>query len=222
MDQPSSFLVDYLIEYANENGVSLESAAKTVVEFAKQRAPEKEIEERASSARANLRERVFGSTKEFIVARFLVRRRVRYVRWTYYPEFHVVGEPRDFYWSTIHFPKPWSPKERPAHYYLDDLFHDSGHQCFWMTEPYLAGLPASQALFEELSRADHKKMDGVGLRKIDPRVYSAFKDAREKTREFSKKRCEADEIWESRPYGNRGWKKRVALVPVSYKKVRFR
>ncbi len=222
MEPPRPYLVDYLIEYARENGVTFARAAKLLAEFAKQRAPEKEIEEKTSAAQSAVRSQVLSSPSECFVARFLVRRRVHYVRRIYYPEFHVVHGPKDFWWSTIRYDKPWRPKKRPKHFYLDDLFHDGDREQFWMAEPYLVGLPESQALYAELTKGDFEKFKGTDFRKIDPRLVEPFKRARAKSPEYARKRCETDEIWDRRPYGSRGWKKRVALVPATYKRIRLR
>lgn len=219
--QPRRYLVDCLIEYAQENSLTFAAAAKLLVEFAKQRAPEKEIAEKTSTARSELQARVLASPAEFFVARFLVRRRVHYVRWTYYPEFHVVRGPKDFWWSTIYYDKPWRPTKRPKHFYVDDLFHDAEHERFWMSEPYLVGLPASEALYAELTKPDFERLEESDFRKIDPMVVAAFKRARAKIPEYVRRVCETDEIWKRRPYGSQGWKKRVALVPQRFKRVRL-
>lgn len=222
MDQPRPHLIDSLVDFATENRISIEEAGKTLIEFAKQRAPEKEIEDSMSSARSKLRQRIFEGPKEYIVARFLLLSRVRYVRWTYYLDFHVVSAPQDFWGSTITYSKPWRPAKRPAHLYLDDLFYDREHERFWMEEPYLADIPTSLALFTELTRPDFPKLEGTAFRKIAPTAFSAFRELRKTIPEYRRKPCDFDKMLDRRPYGSKGWKTRATLVPATYKKVRFR
>ncbi len=217
--QPRTYAVDCLIEYAQENSLTFGKAAKLLAEFAKQRAPEKELAQKASTARSEFNSRVLASPAEFFVARFLARSRVHYVRWTYYPEFHVVRGPKDFWWSSINFEKPWRPKKRPNHFYLDDLSYDATRERFWMLEPYLSGLPSSQALYAELTKSESEWLAEIDFRKIDPGIVASFKKARAKVPEYVRRRCETDEIWNRRPYGNQGWKKRVALIPTRLKRV---
>lgn len=222
MARPGSYLLDSFLDYAQENKMTLKRAAKTLAEFAKQRAPEKKIEEQTTDARSKMRDQVAASPREYVVARVLVKRRVRYLRWCYYPQFHVVTGPRDYWWCTIRYSKPWRPKRPEKHLYLDDLFHDAEHDSFWMPEPYLDGLPESAALYAALADPEAEKLEGTDYRKIDPQLIAAFRRARARAPEFRKRLCEKDEIWDRRPYGSRGWKKRIALVPTTFRRIRLR
>jgi hypothetical protein len=223
MKKPHTYLVDSLINYANESGISYGEASSIIAEFARQRAPELASEREKLNIRYKLQAKVENSPKEYFIARFLVVTRVRYIAWTYYPEFHVCSEPCNYTSCSIEFTKPtWLPSSRPDEYYMDDLFHDEDAGKFWMHEPYLVGLPSSHALFKEITKTRYETLAGTNLRKIDPRIVAAFKAKRKGIPEFSPAYISMKNDRIRPPYGSKGWRQRVKLVPISFKKVRLK
>lgn len=223
MNPPSNYLLDEFIRYAEENNTTFSHAAGIIAEFAKQRAPEFAVETKTKDARQDIREKVEKSRKEEIVARFLVRTRVRYISWTYYPEFHLAAAPVDVWWCSIWYEKPdWQLGNQPGRFYLDDLFHDPDEGKFWMKEPYLSELPLSAALFDDLTKKEHETMQGTFFRKVDPRVIGAFKAARTGQQEFTIGYLDTKNVYRKPPYGAKGWQKRLKLVPPTLKRVRFK
>ena len=220
---PSQYLIDELISYAEDARLSFEDAAAVVGEFAKQRAPELSVERQARHARSNLLAEVVKSRKEKFVARFLVRTRVRYISWTYYPEYHVFDAPANTWWCSIRYEEPdWGGKAIVGRFYLDDLFHDPDGGRFWMHEPYLNELPESLALFGELTKKEHEILHGTSFKKIDPRIVKAFKAARAGAPQYAVGYLEGPNWSRKPPYGSKGWQERVALVPMSYQRVRLK
>jgi hypothetical protein len=220
---PSKYLLDELIGYAEEAGVTFCEAATIVSEFAKQRAPELAVECQTRHARTKLRTQVTGSPKEKIVARFLVRTRVRYISWIYFPEYHVIDSPSNFWWCSIRYREPdWEKVAESNLFYLDDLFHDPDQGKFWMDEPYLKRLPASLALFKEFTKKDHELLEGTSLKKVDPRIVRRFKTSRASIPEFTTAYLKEDNAYRKPPYGSKGWQQRVALVPLTLQRVRLK
>jgi hypothetical protein len=222
MKAPDPFLLDRFLVYAQECGVTINEAATIVAEFAKQRAPELATEVQILDVHYKLRRKVESSPSEQIVARFLVKTRVRYIAWTYYPDYHVCSSPYHYWWCTIWYDEPnWKPTAQPDRFYLDDLFHDKDEGKFWMHEPYLENQSESRNLFEALTKPDFEKMEGTQLRKIDPRIMAAFKAKRTGIPEFTSRLMEIHQVLRRAPYGSKGWQQRIKLVPFTYKRVRL-
>lgn len=223
MKKPHTYLVDSFIDYANTSGISFGKASSIIAEFARQRAPELASEKEKRNIRYKLQAKVEQSIREYFIARFLVITRVRYVAWTYYPEFHVCSEPRNYTsCSIVNFEPSWQPSCLPDEYFIDDLFHDEDAGKFWMHEPYLAGLPSSQALFKEITKKRHETLAGTTLRKVDPRIVAAFKAKRKGVPEYSSSYIGSKNDRIRPPYGSKGWRQRVKLVPISYKLIRLK
>ena len=223
MKKPNKYLIDSLIEYAQECGIGYGEASTIVSDFARQRAPELAGEKQIDSARFEMERTIESSQMEYLISRFLVVSRVRYIAWTYYPEYHVCSEARNFSWCSIKFIIPsWPPKRLPDEYYIDNLYHDKDASQFWMHEPYINELPESKALFGELTKDKYECLSGTKLRKVDPRIVSAFKKKRKGTPEYMSRSMPDDYAYREPFYGSNGWKQRVKLIPVSYRKMRLR
>lgn len=214
MNAPDEYLLDELIRYAEESGKTLAEAALHVAECARQRAPEYRVERETSKARAKLREDILHSAREELVARVLVRSRVHYVSWTYFPEYHVVGEPTAWFWHTIHYREPEAETftGRGVEHYIDDLFHDEERHRFWMPEPYLRGLPSSRALYRQLVAKRADKLAGTGYRKVSPQVMADFLRDRKAAPVFTVREGDWEKLRRRPPYGSKGWKERLAMV----------
>lgn len=214
MKTPDEYLLDELIRYAEENGLTLDQAALHVAGCARQRAPEYRVEKEASVVRARVREEIQNSPREELVARVLVRSRVHYISWTYYPEYHVVGGASEVFWHTIRFPEPdpQSFSGRGVHYYIDDLFYDEFRERFWMPEPYLRGLPSSQALYRQLVAKKAEGLAGTRFRKVSPKVMADFIRDRKDTPVFLIREGNSEKMRRRPPYGSKGWKERLSMV----------
>jgi hypothetical protein len=219
--KPSKYLLDQLIKFIHANDLSFEEGAKILGSYAKQRVPGYELEKANTEARVKLLNKIGTSKEEYLIVRFLVRTRVRYIRWTYYPEFHVVSRPRDYWWHSIKFKSPsWRAEKKKGYYYLDDLFFSSYDGLFWMPEPYLSGLPTSRKLFEKLRKLKFGFSENL-YQRVDPVVIEKFKEARKGIAGYIKKDL-SDGLSFRRPaYGSKGWQKRIKFLPKTSKLVRL-
>jgi hypothetical protein len=87
MSEPSIYLLDGLIEYAEEQDISVEKAATQLADLAKQRIPEREFERATQHVQGKLLREIKKSKKEYFLSRVLMRTRVHAIAWIYYPKY---------------------------------------------------------------------------------------------------------------------------------------
>jgi hypothetical protein len=219
MSEPSTYLLDGIIEFAEQKNISIEKAAGQLADLAKQRIPERNFEDATATVRAKLVRAIKESKKEYFLSRVIMRTRVHAIAWTYYPKYHVFSSPTKiaplkYNWFSIHWGRPnWKPAIKKSFYFLDDLFFDLDEGKFWMHEPYLDEVKASKQLYNFLVQKELPTLKETAFKKIDPKVVADFKKERSMIPEYKIQGCESDKIYSSRPYGSKGWKKRVEVLP---------
>jgi len=72
---------------------------------------------------------------------------------------------------------------------------------------------ASKQLYNFLVQKELPTLKETAFKKIDPKVVADFKKERSMIPEYKIQGCESDKIYSSRPYGSKGWKKRVEVLP---------
>ncbi|MCC5851112.1 MAG: hypothetical protein JJU29_23730 [Verrucomicrobia bacterium] len=213
MNTPDKYLLANIIDFADDNDLSLEQAASHLARYAQQRIPEYRIEQQASMTRTKITRDVASGPKESLIARILIRSRIHSVSWTYYPEYHVIDSPYETHWYSIWYRMPvWeSFSEKKAHY-IDDLFYDEEQEQFWMPEPYLAGLPSSKALFAHFTSKNLETLAGTPFHKVDPHIMAEFLQERKNTPIYSLRQGDRNKLGRRRPYGSKGWQDRIKHV----------
>jgi hypothetical protein len=219
MSEPSNYLLDELISFAEEQKTSIEKAAGLLANLAKQRLPERKFEQATVTARAKFLREIKASKKEYFISRVIMVSRIHAIAWTYYPKYHLVSLPTKFTpgkytWFSIRWERlNWKPVTKKNHYFLDDLFFDPDEGRFWMHEPYLAEIKISKQVYAFLADKNAPCLTETNFKKIDPKMVEAFKNARSNIPEFKVQFCTSDKIHKSQPYGSRGWKKRIEVIP---------
>lgn len=223
MNSPSTYLLDSFIEYANENKIDFSRAASIVSEYAKQRSAELTVESGLRRAELKLSQDVWSSPVENFIARIIVKTRVRYVYWTYRPEYHVISGPFHYWWCSIQFKKPnWKTRREKDDYFIDNLYYDTDWNQFWMQEPYLSDVPISKELYSEITKEKYESLKGTSFRKVNPELVNEFKKARKKVQDYSFKWMDSDLALRKPFYGSKGWDKRLNLMPPVLKRVRLK
>jgi hypothetical protein len=218
MAEPDTYLIDRFIDFAEDEKVSLREAAERLVAYARQRQPEREVEiakaRSTHSLSRELSDRIWKSECIRIVARIVIRTRVRYFYWPYYPEFEVVAWPQEYWWCSIRYDEPnWPVGPFKDRIYLDDLFHDPYERKFWMREPYVEELPLCHTVFQHLADPQRDKLGNTLYSKVDPDLMRKFCAARAGSIDFESRECDSDRIYGSPPLGSAGWRDRASLLP---------
>jgi len=213
MKPPSSHLLDYFIDYADENGLSTEQAARHVADYAQQRVPEYRIEQQTSLAKNKIGNEIAKSPKELLVARILIKTMIHSITWEYYPKYHVIGQPRETNIYSIRYTMPvWRPFSDKKTHYIDELFYDREHERFWMPEPYLCETPDAEALFKHITSKDSKALADTSFRKLDPHIITAFLCKAQSRKVYTLRDCDWSKITRRPAYGSKGWKDRIKIV----------
>ena len=215
MPEPRAFLLDELIDYSETEGITLEQAAQRAAEYARQRIPEREIEQEVRAAHGKVESEIVASGGISIVARFFAKSRIHVVRWRYYTQFHVFTSiHRTGRWFTARYSSPtWTGDKKQAEVYLDNLYHDPEEGQFWMHEPYLTDAKASQDLFQLLATKQGERLKNTRFLKVNPELMTTFMTARANVPEYSERVGDFDKMGRRPHLGAKGWQDRWKLIP---------
>jgi hypothetical protein len=207
-------LLDNLIRYSLRREMPLDQAVGHLVELAKQRLPEYRLQSSQVLTELALVEQIKKSGARSIVMRVPIRSWVHEVHWAYYPEFHVIATPIEYYAFPVRDVniKNWPAVCEPTVILLDDLFFDPDDESFWQPEPFLAGLPASDLLYKHIASDKLEPLSGTEFLKVRPDLIMDVVKTRSGLPNYSVRKCDSEDIFGLRPYGSKGWKLRLAGV----------
>jgi hypothetical protein len=168
MDKHTLYLIDDIIRFAQDQKMDLSTATDHLLDLARQRLPEYEIELATLRKSHEVFKSIQDSSKHYLIIRVIMKTWVHEVIWTYYPDFHVI----DYPYSRRAFPivgSDWvkEPCKPDNVTYIDDLFYDLDEIKFWQPEPFLSSKPASQNLYQHIS-SKPPKLPETPYRKIRP------------------------------------------------------
>ena len=215
---PSKHLIREFLDYSSDIGDDIDEAARLLADYSRQMKPDLDTELATGRARHKVfREtahKIENSPRISIVARIIVRTRVRYIRWLYYPDFHAVSWPWAYWWCSIAHDAPdWNVGPFEKRVYLDDLFHDGYYGRFWMPEPYLSNLSLSGRVFSELTKEDRESIASTLYYKIDPMLMNEFLEERSDSVDYIQRECDEANLFDRPPYGSKGSRKRLKILP---------
>jgi len=213
MDKQTTYLIDDIIRYSLDREIPLDKAGRQLTELAKQRLPEYQLELEQRSGEFAILTQIRQSDTRSIVMRVPIRSWIHEVHWSYYPEFHVISSPFEYYAFPVHANiDGWPAISDPKTAYLDDIFFDKDDGYFWQPEPYLTGLTVSARAYKHITSDKLEKLRGTPYLKVSPEIIAEFLQTRSGLPNYTIKPSDSDLGWRQRPQGSKGWKDRMAGV----------